>query len=1046
MIAFWEFFKFKRILFLIIFIFSFVSIQSYSQSVTHIRTDQGLSANDLTVVIKDHNNFMWIASSNGLNKHEGSRIKVYNKVGKDSLSISSGDIHSLFEDRYGFIWIGTTAGLDKLDPNTGLISHIYLKSSNEKSPSVGYILSITQDKYDSLWVSTRVGFFKIDYKTGQFKLVKFKDNSGNEVFVGNTGYKPGITTEKGIWFLTGIGLMFYDYNTYEYYHQHFNPLNKSVFNLYNNSDKEYLSDMCSDKLGNIYFVYKDNKLVKYNYRTEKLDTFNIPFPNDAWKCCYSLLIDNHNNIWIGFRHGGLLIFNQSTKTFTSIINDENNHLLGSNFVYSLTRDYQENIWVATNNGLDVIDYYDKSIKEFTLSHKPDYLDLKYQTGIMYKRDSIVYIPFYTNSISAFNTNTNTSTFYPIDITKNGGIRKVFHDINGNLLAVSQGKVSKIQLDTPSIKITPVKNLIGDLIEKDSARLVWSQIVGNKEIYKTNQGIFYIIKENKLFDRLEGTGWMKQAVVSFDKNYLYYLTNDDNLNKYNLTTKSERNVNIGEEALNIGFAFTLPRDILDDGKGNVWITSQNGLLKYNEKLNKLVSFNTNDNLAHNFTFALALDNLGHVWVSSQGGIDRFEGHQNTFKSFVTFQQNNYMNAFGSSIYGQDSLLYFLAGNKFYKIDPSKISAEKINAFLTLNEFLVNGEITRSDKNVAYKFDYKQNRFEFKFGLLDFENQSKIKYSYYMEGLENGWVDAGHNAEAVYNAMQPGKYIFHVKAKDASGDEVIRQITFPFEITPPFWQSGLFYFNSILLVGGLIFYVVKRREKIQQDKFDILSLKEKIAETKLEALRSQMNPHFIFNSLNAIQECILTNKVDAAYEYLSKFSKLQRMVLNNSAKEFIQLQDEIEMLTLYLSLESLRFSQSFTYTFEIDPSVDFYEILVPSMILQPYIENAIWHGLSNKKGVKKLSINCIDKNGMLVVTIDDNGIGRIKATEKKQQKLGYEYADSKGTSLSAERMNILAIKYKVDISAIYIDKIDENNESLGTTVVISFPSNFISLNLK
>jgi len=300
--------------------------------------------------------------------------------------------------------------------------------------------------------------------------------------------------------------------------------------------------------------------------------------------------------------------------------------------------------------------------------------------------------------------------------------------------------------------------------------------------------------------------------------------------------------------------------------------------------------------------------------------------------------------------------------------------------------------------------------------------------------------------VYNAMQPGKYIFHVKAKDASGDEVIRQITFPFEITPPFWQSGLFYFNSILLVGGLIFYVVKRREKIQQDKFDILSLKEKIAETKLEALRSQMNPHFIFNSLNAIQECILTNKVDAAYEYLSKFSKLQRMVLNNSAKEFIQLQDEIEMLTLYLSLESLRFSQSFTYTFEIDPSVDFYEILVPSMILQPYVENAIWHGLSNKKGVKTLRINCIEKNGMLMVTIDDNGIGRIKAAEKKLQKLGFEKTDSKGTTLSAERMNILALKHTVDISATYIDKIDDNGESLGTTVIISFPSNFISLNFK
>ena len=220
-------------------------------------------------------------------------------------------------------------------------------------------------------------------------------------------------------------------------------------------------------------------------------------------------------------------------------------------------------------------------------------------------------------------------------------------------------------------------------------------------------------------------------------------------------------------------------------------------------------------------------------------------------------------------------------------------------------------------------------------------------------------------------------------------------------------------------------------------EMLGINEKFSTAKLEALRSQMNPHFIFNSLNAIQECILTNKVDAAYEYLSKFSKLQRMVLNNSAKEFITLSSEIEMLKLYLSLESLRFSQSFTYTIEIDKNTDAEDIQLPSMLIQPYVENAIWHGLRNNVGDKNLKIHCVEKAGELIITIDDNGIGREKAAAIKAQKLGTGQVESKGTVLTEERINILSLKYNAKIKVETIDKINSLNEASGTTIIIILP---------
>jgi LytS/YehU family sensor histidine kinase len=245
-----------------------------------------------------------------------------------------------------------------------------------------------------------------------------------------------------------------------------------------------------------------------------------------------------------------------------------------------------------------------------------------------------------------------------------------------------------------------------------------------------------------------------------------------------------------------------------------------------------------------------------------------------------------------------------------------------------------------------------------------------------------------------------------------------------------------------IAALIASKIKSLEaqlSLQNTQLEMHRVNEQLSRARLEALRSQMNPHFIFNSLNAIQECIVSNKVEAAYEYLSKFSRLQRMVLNNSAHEFIPLRSELEMLELYLSLESLRFSQSFSYSIDIDKNTDADEIIVPSMLVQPYVENAIWHGLRNKKGEKVLSISCKEQEGGLLIIIDDNGIGRENAAAIKAKKIGRTQGDSKGTILTEKRMEILAVKYNKKISVRTIDKLNDNNEGVGTTVIITLPVN-------
>lgn len=244
---------------------------------------------------------------------------------------------------------------------------------------------------------------------------------------------------------------------------------------------------------------------------------------------------------------------------------------------------------------------------------------------------------------------------------------------------------------------------------------------------------------------------------------------------------------------------------------------------------------------------------------------------------------------------------------------------------------------------------------------------------------------------------------------------------------FYISAAF-FSVLLLLAYLGYYRFKtKKEKEKQD----LRLLAQNAE--LAALKAQMNPHFIFNALNSIQHSIVSNNTEDAYRFLSKFSKLIRNVLDSSSEQLVPLQTEIETLSLYVEIESKRFDNSFSFKIDLQKngfSPD--AILVPSMILQPFVENAIWHGLMPKEGEKHLEIRfTIESENMVVFEISDNGIGREKAKEKKALRATHK---SRGISNILDRVKLLEkvnnLKVEINIS----DEYDENNSATGTRVTV------------
>jgi hypothetical protein len=236
------------------------------------------------------------------------------------------------------------------------------------------------------------------------------------------------------------------------------------------------------------------------------------------------------------------------------------------------------------------------------------------------------------------------------------------------------------------------------------------------------------------------------------------------------------------------------------------------------------------------------------------------------------------------------------------------------------------------------------------------------------------------------------------------------------------------------------IVKLRteEDLHRHELELLQMQNRLAEEKLTALRSQMNPHFIFNCLNSIQQFILNGQVDNANKYLSQFSRLIRLVLQYSENNFISLEEEINMLKLYLSLEKTRFGDSFEYTIQVDEDLDADEIKIPNLMIQPFVENAIWHGLMHKTGNRKIDISFQLKDDQFIICeVTDNGIGRKRAGEIKQMKSLDIKHHSRGMQLIKDKIDILKQQFKSDVSIEIDDVKNKNGETSGTSVIIKLP---------
>ncbi|RLD69590.1 MAG: hypothetical protein DRJ10_21360, partial [Bacteroidetes bacterium] len=327
---------------------------------------------------------------------------------------------------------------------------------------------------------------------------------------------------------------------------------------------------------------------------------------------------------------------------------------------------------------------------------------------------------------------------------------------------------------------------------------------------------------------------------------------------------------------------------------------------------------------------------------------------------------------------------------------------------------------------------ENYFSFEYTALDFSNPEYIQYAYKLENADKDWiyVDA-NNRIAKYTNIDPGKYRFRVKA--SNGDDIWNKsgVFIDLIIKPPFWKTTWFILLEIVVLVLIVVFIIKYREKkiIEKNQFQLL-------EQKL--LRSQMNPHFIFNSLSSIQSFIFENNPLEAGSYLSRFAELIRSILYNSREEFITLEKEIKTLQNYLELQQLRYNNKFDYILDVDPLIQTDLIQIPPMLAQPFIENAIEHGIKHLKGkgLVSVSFTLMANDESILLLVEDNGIG-LKASKKLKGEKPKSHT-SLATVIANERIDVFNKGNRKKQFIMEIDEMkDEDGKTKGTKVKFIIP---------
>ena len=965
----------------------------------HLTQQDGLLHNNVFCITQDKKGFMWIATQNGLQRYDGLRFTNYQE---SLLSLPDiGSVPDLYADDKNNLWLKTYE-IAELNTLTKKLV-IYDKKNLPSNPAFHF--DTYTDEFNRPWLLGDFGIYYMDTLSKKMKL-SVLSQPGLDAKNGNLILYDSVA--NCTWFKGPLGLMCFDATTKKIYTHTCNPFNHPLLKSFN---AKPVTSLLADRQHNIWIATWEGDLYKYDQLEKKLKKYTLARITNQQKnsgivnasCMYA---DTKGSLWIGTDNAGLLRYN-GNDSFTLIkarnIQEQSLHFNYS--FYCITEDKEGNIWLGTDKGISIFNPYRQNFK--TINHEENNknsLPKNEITSAIQGSDGSIYIGTWGGGFSVYdkqlsfkktilpkgpyelplvwcfaenddkniwagaqhgylhiyNPATATlKTIHPPEL-QNFTVRSLQKDHSGNIwIGLHNGKIVEWEKSSQKFLISREAGIINNNAIKnifiDKANTIW---------VSTNNGLLQFDTEKHLFihrylpvqknTSIEGnnTGGIEQindsvlAIATFRTGLFYLNTN---------TKKIYQNQQL--PLLGLLNVHALKKD----GQNNLWLTTDYEFyqLKINE--NKLLKYNLDRGLINSsFELPYFLPLQDGRWLTA------------TYSEAVVFNPAVMIAS------GQNTRNVTITGFKLFDKE------------IYIDSLLYTGKPLKLKSN--------ENFISLEFTSLRYAGVGEINFFYRLSGVDKEWVKADSKGIATYTNLAPGNYVFSVKSGDK--DAASNITTLSIFIEPPFFLTWWFKLLTVISLLLAVYFLINRRIKVIRHEAE---LKHRIVEAEINALRSQMNPHFIFNCLSAIDNLIQTHQPDKATTYLSRFAKLLRSLLESSKNNVVPFYKDFETLQLFLQLEKFRCNNKFSYTLQADEELLQGDYKVPPLIVQPFVENAIHHGLLNKEtGQRHLSVKASLQNNFINYTIIDNGVGRVKALEIK--KLNKPDQQSYGIQITTERIEL------------------------------------------
>jgi ligand-binding sensor domain-containing protein len=986
----------------------------------NLSIEDGLSMSTVMDICQTKDGYIWFATPDGLNRYDGYDFKIL-KSNPNAPSISDNYITRLLSLPDGSLLIGSNSGtIDRYYPDKMVfekidISHL-LKDVN--FPISRMVLSDNETVMISAYDA---GLVKFNINTGTLKLIEPK-NRNNKVM--------GITSICKIndgEFAVGTfgGVLF------------FNAENETF------SAETYLSEMSVLDIvhfkGKVYLCTENNGLYTLDIKSKKVSNVKISDDEDLFSNLTFAFVDKTENIWIGSIFDGVLKIKPNGEKIILTHGQTEKFSLINNTAYSVMEDKSGNLWFGTISGVSCYIPINQQFAHYRpKANNPNTISNQQVYYVYEDRFKNIWVGTLEGGLNRFIPEKEIFEAFHRNNSKglySNSVRSIYQDTkfrywigtdNGLYQFLPQEKKFKqVTFKGKSI----IESAIKSIFETPTQTLLIGTQTGgiihfNPDNINEQPEIFYPNSENnqplQIYEIKQGRAAHLLWVATFGGGlYEFDLNKKAFINQYNSAQKESINNN------NLMSMHALGKDTLLIG------TFGGGLNILDLKTNKVSYLTENEGLPNNAIYGILIDEEKNWWVSTNKGIAKFNPETGRVRKFDQIEQVQSLE-FNEGAYckGSDGRFYFGGINGLNIFFPEKIKDDHNKPLVWITSFKVSDKEYIPLTDAQLTLNHNQRFIDIEFIGIDFVLPGKINYSYMLEGLDDDWVENSDRRYARYSALRPGEYNFKVRAVKPDGEWAESTQSIAFIITPPFWLTWWFISIGLIVSTLMLLFVYKYRTRNIRKEFQL-----KMYDVELKALRSQMNPHFIFNSINSIQYYILNKSPQQAYSYLAKFSNLMRRILQNSKINYITLEEEMESLNLYLELESIRMEGELFYNIEVDSDINQTSTYIPSMLIQPYVENAILHGLLNKEGEKKINIRVRKEISHLYCEIEDNGIGRLKAKEYNKNRTNKH--ESTAMKTTKDRLEILNRKSSGKLNINIVDKHDLEGNPTGTKVQVFIP---------